>query len=49
MHVNYDETKYGLKSDDIISVSDQKIFKIYDHGTDDISKVSIQKITSTTR
>jgi hypothetical protein len=37
----------GLKIDDgPLSVSKDKIFKISDHGTDDISKVSIQKITN---
>ena len=38
--------KDGLTMDDNIPVSKNKIFKFYDHGTKDISKVSVIKITN---
>jgi hypothetical protein len=45
MNVNY--TIHGITPEMSIPVSSQKIFKMYDHGTDDILKVDIIKITST--
>ena len=45
MKTNYATSKIGANVD--IPVSNQKLFKLYDHGTDDISKVSIQKIIKT--
>jgi hypothetical protein len=45
MIVNY--TKDGLNGGQPIPVSSNKIYKFYDHGTKDISKVSIIKITNT--
>ena len=45
MIVNY--TKDGLNGGQGVPVSSNKIFKFYDHGTKDISKVSIIRITDT--
>jgi hypothetical protein len=45
MKTNYATPSLGPNID--IPVSNQKIFKIYDHGTDDISKVNIEKISTT--
>ena len=47
MRIHNDVIGTGLTRNQLIPVSNQKIFKMFDHGTDDISKVSIQKITST--
>jgi hypothetical protein len=43
--MNLPYTKDGLKTTDNIPVSNNKVFKFYDHGKNDISKVSIIKIT----
>ena len=43
MSINY--TRQGLNAGSSIPVSKNKIFKFYDHGTKDINKVSIIKIT----
>ena len=48
MKVKYDvktNEDYFLYKKQIISVSKDKIFKISDGGTDDITKVTIEKIT----
>jgi hypothetical protein len=38
--------KDGLTMDDDIPVFPNRIFRFYDHGTKDISKVSVIKITN---
>ena len=43
MKTNYATNRLGANVD--IPVSNQKIFKFYDHGSDDISNVDILKIT----
>ena len=44
MKIKY--TVPGLKeTDNLLNVSKEKIFKIADGGTDDITKVTVEKIT----
>ncbi|MCU0351721.1 MAG: hypothetical protein MUF43_12990, partial [Flavobacterium sp.] len=47
MNVSYNIPLYNLTQNQDIPVSSDKIYKFYDHGTKDISKVSIIKITTT--
>jgi len=44
--VHNDVIGYGLTKNQPIPVSNLKIFKLFDHGTDDISKVDIEIISS---
>jgi hypothetical protein len=46
MRVSYDRVEYRLTKDDSIPVSNQKIFRMYDHGTADLSQVNLEKIIS---
>ncbi|MCM5664450.1 hypothetical protein [Galbibacter mesophilus] len=44
MKVKYDDKTKTLKSGQILTVSENKIYKIADHGADDISNITIEKI-----
>lgn len=47
VRINQNNQLPYLTSNDIISVSKDKIFKISDAGTDDIANVTINKIITT--